>query len=191
MKTFKVAVIVGSLRKASFTRRAARMMMSLASDKLELEEIDIGQLPMYNQDLDDFGTPPDSWTEFREKIKGFDAVLFVTPEYNRSVPAVIKNAIDVGSRPYGQNVWDGKPGAVVSVSPGMIGGFAANHHLRQALVFVNVITMSQPEAYIHNAAKLFSSADKLSDPDTREFLTGFMATFADWVEKVVSAQEQK
>lgn len=184
MTTYKVAVLVGSLRKASFTRKAARLLMSLAPENLELEEVDISQLPMYNQDFDDSGTPPPAWTEFRDKIRNFDAVLFVTPEYNRSVPAVIKNAIDVGSRPYGFNVWDNKPGAVASVSPGMIGGFAANHHLRQSLVFVNVLTMTQPEAYIHSVGKLFNAEGKLSDPDTRAFLTDFMQKFADWIENI-------
>lgn len=109
---------------------------------------------------------------------------FVTPEYNRSVPAVLKNAIDIGSRPRLQNAWNGKPGAVVSVSTGMISGFGANQHLRQSLVFVNVPTMQQPEAYIGKAAAIFSPAGDLLDPGTREFLRGFMTAFAVWIEMI-------
>ena len=108
-------------------------------------------------------------------------VLFVTPEYNRSVPGVLKNAIDVGSRPYGKSAWDGKPGAVVSVSPGAIGGFGANHHLRQSLVFLNMPAMQQPEAYIGGADKLFDASGKLTNDGTREFLQKFMAAFAAWI----------
>lgn len=111
-----VAVLIGSLRRESFSRKVAKSLIALAPGSLKLEIIEIGELPMYNQDLDE--TPPIAWTAFRHRLNGFDGVLFVTPEYNRSVPAVLKNAIDVGSRPYGQSAWDGKPGAVVSVSPG-------------------------------------------------------------------------
>jgi chromate reductase len=142
----KVAVFVGSLRKGSFNRMAAKALAALAPVELQLEIVDIGQLPLYNQDYDD--APPSQWVELRGKIKAADAVLFVTPEYNRSVPGVLKNALDVGSRPYGHSAWDRKPAAVVSVSPGAIGGFGANHHLRKSLVFLNVPTMPQPEAYI-------------------------------------------
>ena len=107
-------------RRESFSRKVAKSLIALAPGSLKLEIIEIGELPMYNQDLDE--TPPIAWTAFRHRLNGFDGVLFVTPEYNRSVPAVLKNAIDVGSRPYGQSAWDGKPGAVVSVSPGPMGG---------------------------------------------------------------------
>ena len=148
-----------------------------------MEELEIGELAIYNQDLDDEGTPPVSWTAFRESLKKFDAVLFITPEYNRSVPALLKNALDVGSRPYGQNAWDGKPGAVVSVSPGGLSGFGANHHLRQSLVFLNVPVMQQPEAYIGNAATLFNDRGVLINEDTREFLQKFIDSFVVWVQK--------
>ncbi len=179
MQSKKIAVLVGSLRKESFTRKTAKALIALAPESLALEIIEIGGLPLYNQDLEE--TPPDAWTEFRERLKGFDALLFVTPEYNRSVPAVLKNAIDVGSRPYGKNIWDGKPGAVVSVSPGALGAFGANHHLRQSLVFLNVPTMAQPEAYVGGAAKLFDERENLTNDSTREFLKKFMSAFADWV----------
>jgi len=181
MQLKKIAVFVGSLRKESFSRKAAKALIALAPESLALEIIEIGELPIYNQDLEE--TPPDAWTNFRERLKGFDGLLFVTPEYNRSVPAVLKNAIDVGSRPYGKNIWDGKPGAVVSVSPGALGAFGANHHLRQSLVFLNIPTMAQPEAYIGGAAKLFDEHENLMNDSTREFLKKFMAAFAEWVAK--------
>ncbi|EGO64635.1 NADPH-dependent FMN reductase, partial [Acetonema longum] len=145
MANVKIAVIVGSLRKDSFSRKVAKALMSLAPAGLTLEEVDIGQLAMFNQDFDDEGITPAPWTTFRETMKQYTGVLFVTPEYNRSVPPVLKNALDVGSRPYGQSIWNGKPGAVVSVSPGGLSAFGANHHLRQSLVFLNVLTMQQPE----------------------------------------------
>lgn len=176
-----VAVFVGSLRKASFNRKIAHILADLAGDSLRFEIVEIGDLPLYNQDLDDEGTPPAQWTAFRDKVKAFDAVLFVTPEYNRSVPAVLKNALDVGSRPYGQSIWSGKPGAIVSVSPGAIGGFGANHHLRQSLVFLNVPTLQQPEAYVGGVASLLDDDGQLKNDNTRKFLGEFVAKFADWI----------
>ena len=175
----KIAVLVGSLRKESFTRKIAKSLIALAPDSLELEIVEIGDLPIYNQDLDE--VPPAAWTSFRERIKGFDGVLFATPEYNRSVPAALKNALDVGSRPYGHSVWNGKPGAVVSVSPGPLSAFGANHHLRQSLVYLNVPTMQQPEAYIGGAANLFDASGTLINETTRESLRKFMSAFGTWV----------
>jgi chromate reductase len=177
----KIAVIVGSLRKGSFNRKMARALISLAPDSLECELVEIRGLPLYDQDLDD--NPPPEWTEFRERIRKYDGVLFVTPEYNRSVPGALKNAIDVGSRPYGKSAWAGKPAAVVSVSPGAIGGFGANHHLRQSLVFLNMPAMPQPEAYIGRAAELFNDSGDLTSDSTREFASTFMRAFAAWVKK--------
>ncbi len=179
MKSKNIALIVGSLRKESFSRKIAKALVTLAPESLSLEILEIGELQMYNQDLEE--VPPAAWTEFRSRLKGFDGVLFVTPEYNRSVPALMKNAIDIGSRPYGKNSWDGKPGGIVSVSPGALSGFGANHHLRQSLVFVNVPAMQQPEAYIGNAAKLFDNNGKLTDESTREHLRKFIDAFAKWV----------
>ena len=179
----KIAVFVGSLRKGSFSRKMAKALIKVSPDSLKLEIIEIGGLPIYNQDFDD--KPPVTYTQFREYLKKFDGVLFVTPEYNRSVPAVLKNAIDVGSRPYGQSVWDGKPGAVMSVSPGVIGGFGANHHLRQSLVFLNVPIMAQPEAYIGNSANLFDEKGNLINDSTKEFVTKFMQAFAAWVARKI------
>ncbi len=181
MQSKKIAVLVGSLRKESFSRKTAKALIALAPESLALEILEIGRLPMYNQDLEE--TPPGAWTDFRERLKGFDGLLFITPEYNRSVPAVLKNAIDIGSRPYGKNIWDGKPGAVVSVSPGALGAFGANHHLRQSLVFLNIPTMAQPEAYVGGAAKLFDERENLTNESTRDFLKKFMSAFAEWVAK--------
>jgi chromate reductase, NAD(P)H dehydrogenase (quinone) len=177
----QAAIIVGSLRKESFNRMVAKALIAVAPKSVILEILEIGQLPMYNQDLDE--SPPKEWTEFRQHLKKYDAVIFITPEYNRSVPGVLKNAIDVGSRPYGQNAFDGKPGAVISVSVGALGGFGANHHLRQSLVFLNVPTMPQPEAYIGEAAKLFETNGTLNNDSSREFLKKFMTTFVLWVEE--------
>jgi chromate reductase, NAD(P)H dehydrogenase (quinone) len=174
----RIAMIVGSLRKESFNRKMAMNFAGLAPQSLKLELVEIGQLPMYNQDLDE--NPPNEWVAFREKLKAYDGVIFFTPEYNRSVPGVLKNAIDVGSRPYGKNVWDKKPAAVISVSPGAAGAFGANHHLRQSLVSLNMPTMQQPEAYIGGAAKIFDESGKLND-STREFAAKIVNAFAGWM----------
>jgi chromate reductase len=163
----------------------AYALIWLAPSSLKLDIVEIGQFPFCNEDLET-AAPPAPWTAFRQRVKAVDAVLFVTPEYNRSVPAVLKNALDVGSRPYGSSVWDRKPGAVVSGSPGAIGAFGANHHLRQSLVFLNVPTMQQPEAYVGRADKLFDEHGKLLGNGTRKFLRGFMQAFANWVETIRS-----
>lgn len=180
MTKFKIAVLVGSLRRESWNRKMANALIKSASDSLSLEIINIGQLPFYNEDLED--TPPIEWIDFRKQLASFDGVLFVTPEYNRSVPAVLKNAIDVGSRPYGKSCWNGKPGAIISVSPGNIGAFGANHHLRQSLVFLNVPAMAQPEAYISAAAKLFDANGALINESTQEFLNNFLKAFTHWMD---------
>lgn len=178
--TRKVAVIVGSLRKESFTRKVANALASLAPQALKLEIVEIGGLPLYNQDDD--ASPPKASADFKQSIRASDAVLFATPEYNRSVPGVLKNAIDIASRPYGDSAWSGKPGAVISVSPGAIAGFGANHHLRQAMVFLNVPMLQQPEAYLGGADKLFDAEGKLINDSTREFLRKFVEEFARWIE---------
>jgi len=178
----KIAVLVGSLRKGSYSRMAARALSEAAPKSLAFEFVEIGDLPFYNEDLET-ESPPAAWTAFRDRIRGFDGVLFVTPEYNRSVPAVLKNAIDVGSRPYGKSVWSGKPAGVVGVSPGAIGGFGANHHLRQSLVFLDMPTMQQPEAYIGGAAGLFDKSGGVIKEETAKFLKTIGEKFAAWVEK--------
>ena len=175
----KVGIVVGSLRKASLNRKLALALIAMAPPALALKIVEIGALPLYNQDED--AQMPAPWAEFREQIAACDAVLFVTPEYNRSVPGALKNAIDVGSRPYGKSAWAGKPAAIVSVSPGAAGAFGANHHLRQSLVFLNMPAMQQPEAYIGGADKLFAEDGSISNPSTHEFLTKYLAAFEQWI----------
>jgi chromate reductase len=171
-----IAVIAGSLRRESFNRKTAHALAELAPEALKLELVEIGGLPLYNQDLEE--SLPPQWASFRERIRRADGVLFVTPEYNRSIPGVLKNAIDVASRPYGKAAWQKKPGAVVSVTPGALGAFGANHHLRQSCVFLDVPMMQQPEAYVAHAGDLFDEAGRLTNESTRKFL-------ADWVEKIL------
>jgi chromate reductase len=181
----KVAVVVGSLRKGSFNRKMALALERLAPAGLKLDIIEIRDLALYDEDLEKEG-PPQPWLDFRQAIRERDAVIFVTPEYNRSVPGGLKNAIDVGSRPYGQSVWSRKPCAVVSVSPGAIGGFGANHHLRQSLVFLDMPVLQQPEAYIGGAARLFADDGSIADEKTRDFMKGLLAAFAAMIERVLA-----
>jgi chromate reductase len=181
----KVAVLVGSLRRESFNRKMAHVLAALAPESLKLEIVEIGGLALYNEDAE--ADPPPSWRAFRDEVGAAEALLFITPEYNRSVPGVLKNAVDVGSRPYGHSVWNAKPGAVVSVSPGAVGGFGANHHLRQSMVFLNVPVMQMPEAYIGGAASLFDADGQLQKDDVREYLSKFMTSFAAWIEKMLAA----
>ena len=181
--TRNVAVLVGSLRKESFSRKTARALMSLAPASLKLEIVEIGELPHYNEDVENATPKPAAWVTFRDRVRPADAVLFVTPEYNRSVPGLLKNAIDVGSRPYGQSVWSGKPCGVVSVSPGAIGAFGANHHIRQSFVFLDMPAMQQPETYIGQAATLFDDQGALTNDKTRELLQKFIASFEQWVNR--------
>lgn len=181
-ETHNVATLVGSLRQGSLNRMAARAIASLSPPGLDFGEVEIGDLPLYNEDLEQ--DPPAQWVRFRARMDAADAVLFVTPEYNRSVPGLLKNAIDVGSRPYGKSVWSGKPAAVVSVSPGGIGGFGANHHLRQSLVFLDMPVLQQPEAYVGNAANLFDENGGVKNEGTETFLRNFAQAFAAWVERI-------
>jgi chromate reductase len=176
---YDVAVFVGSLRRDSFSRKVALALADLAPDALKLRLVEIGHLPFYNPD--DEGLP--AWTAFREQVRAADAFLFVTPEYNRGLPAVLKNAIDVGSRPYGANAWAGRPGGVVSVTPGHLGAFGANHHLRQSLVCLDVAAMPAPEAYLSGAGGYFDTEGRLVKEDTRAFLVKFITSFEAWVAK--------
>ncbi len=180
----KVAVIVGSLRRESFSRKVALNLIDLAPDHIVAEIVEIRDLPFYNEDLDT-ADPPAPWRAFRGSVTAADAVLFVTPEYNRSVPGALKNAIDVGSRPYGKAAWSKKPGAVVSVTPGALGAFGANHHLRQSCVFLDIPMMPQPEAYLAGVGKWFDDQGRIASEDTRKFLAAFMSAYADWIEKIL------
>ena len=170
----KIAVVVGSLRKGSFSKQIARNLMKLFPSDYEPEFVEIGKLPLYNEDIDTPETVPAEYTEFRDQLKAADGVLFVTPEYNRSIPGGLKNAIDVGSRPYGQNAWNEKPAAIVSVSPGAISGFGANHALRQSLVFLNMPVLQQPEAYIGNVTNILDE-----DGNVAEGTVGFLQSIVD------------
>jgi chromate reductase len=177
--TYKIGIIVGSLRKESWNRKIAQVLISLAPKSLTMNFIEIASLPLYNEDNDI--NPSIACIDFKAQIKACDGLLFLTPEYNRSIPGVLKNAMDIASRPYGQSAWDGKPGAVISVSLSNMGGFGANHQLRQTFVCLNILCMQQPEAYIGNVANLFDSNNNLINDSTHQFLQKFMTSFAVWV----------
>ena len=184
MATYRIAMIVGSLRKGSINRKIARSICAIRGDNLECSIIDIGGLPLYNQDYD--ANSPVEYVTFRDQIRACDGVLFCTPEYNRGVPGVLKNAIDVGSRPYGESVWHKKPAAIISASPGMIGGFGANHQLRQACVFLDMPVMQQPEAYLGGAGGFFDEAGEVKVEGTRKFLETIIDSFARWVDRILA-----
>ena len=179
----KIGILLGSLRKDSFSKKIAANVATLFPEGYKAEIIEIGNLPLYNQDYDDENNVPEAYTTFRNTVKEMDAILFVTPEYNRSVPAVIKNSLDVGSRPYGASVWNGKPAAIISQSPGNLSGFGANHHLRQSLVFLNMPIVQQPEAYIGNVSALFDENGKIKDDGTVQFFQSFVNAFVDLIKK--------
>lgn len=181
MKKNKIAIVVGSLRKDSFNRKVANELIRLQPASLDMEIVEIGEVQLYNEDLDN-GNPPAAWQTFREQIKAADGVLFLTPEYNRSISGVLKNAIDVGSRPYGQNAWEGKPAAVISTTPGPFGAYAANHAVRQAMVILNTPMMQQPEAYLASIHESFGAEGRLTER-TASFLQNFLDAYAQWVEK--------
>lgn len=177
-----IGVLVGSARCESFNKKIADVACELMPEEFTVKTIEISKLPLFNQDYDEDGMTPAEWVTFRAAVETLDGFLFVTPEYNRSVPALLKNALDIASRPYGQNRWNAKPGAVISVSTGAMGGFGSNHHLRQTLSFLNVYTMGQPEAYISNAAALFDANGALAE-NTRNFLQSYVNAFAAWVNR--------
>lgn len=177
-----VSLVVGSLRKESFSRKVAQALMAQAPASLECRIVEIADLPMYNEDLD--ANPPEQWTRFRDAIRESRALLFVTPEYNRSIPGCLKNAVDVASRPSGKSVLDGRPAGVVSVTPYKLGAFGANHAIRQTFVFLNMPVMQQPEAYVSNAGELFDEKGALKSEETRKFLSQFMAAFEQWIGRI-------
>jgi chromate reductase len=176
-----IAVLNGSLRRASIGARLATAIAGLAPESLAFSSVPIGEMPLYNQDLEE-DVPP-AWRAFRERIAACDGILFVTSESNRSIPSPLKNAIDVGSRPFGKSVWNGKPALVVSHSQGLLGGFGANHHLRQALMCLNVAAMPGPEIYLSHSAKLLDDAGAFAAADTRDFLAGAVGAFDRWLER--------
>jgi chromate reductase len=176
----KIAVIVGSTRRESINRKLAQALSKLASPDLQFTWPRIDVLPLYNQDLE--AEFPAEVTRFKAEIEAADAVLFVTPEYNRSVPAPLKNAIDWASRPYGKNSWSGKPGAIIGTTPGSIGTAAAQQHLRSILGILDVRLMGQPEGYIVFKPGMIDDEGTITDEGVRKFLQGYMDRFAGWVE---------
>ena len=187
MTRHRIAIIVGSLREGSLNRKVARSICAFAADRLDCGIVEIGDLPLYSQDYD--ADPPAPYRAFRARIAAADGILFCTPEYNRGVPGVLKNAIDVGSRPYGQSVWDKKPAAIVSASPGGIGGFGANHQLRQACVFLNMPVMQQPEAYLGRVTdESFDPDGCLREGPLKDLVLNLATAFADWVDLIVRAR---
>ncbi len=187
---YKIAILVGSLRKDSINRKVARSICALQDDDLDCSMIEIGDLPLYNQEYDDPANTPEQYTRFRDQVREADGVLFVTPEYNRSVPGVLKNAIDIGSRPYGQSVFDKKPAAIITASPGAIGGFGANHHLRQSCVFLNMPMMLQPEAYLGGVSEdSFDSDGCLKDGGLKDVVTKVAHAFSDWIDMIQRSRQ--
>lgn len=181
-----IGIFVGSLRRNSFSKSVAEFVVSKSNSEIKFEIIDISKLDIYNQDFDDDNNAPESYTVFRDKVKELSGFLFITPEHNRTIPAVLKNALDVGSRPYGKNVWDAKPGGIVSVSPGQIGAFGANQHLRQPMVFLNVLMMQQPEAYLGDIASALDESGKLVAERTVKFVDNYIVSFTKWVNLITS-----
>ena len=177
----KIGVVVGSLRKESYSRKIANNVVKLFPEGYETEFIEIGNLPLYNEEYD--GNSPEEYVSFRETVSGVDAVLFVTPEYNRSVPGVLKNALDVGSRPYGESVWNAKPAAIISQSISNLSGFGANHHLRQSLTFLNMPVVQQPEVYLANSQDLVDDSGNINNEQTVQFLQSFVDAFVDLINK--------
>lgn len=179
MKKKKIAVLVGSLRKGAYSKSVANCLISLAPSSFDMNIIEIGNLPIYNQDYDE--ETIEAYTKFREAVKESDAVLIVTAEHNRSIPAVLKNALDVGSRPFGKSVWGGKPGAIASQSYGAIGGFGANHHLRQVSSFLDIRMMNQPECYLGEVQNSMDQNGVITSERTIRFLQKFMNSYEEWV----------
>ena len=188
MTRHKIAIIVGSLRKDSMNRKVGRSICAFSSDMLDCDFVEIRNLPLYDQDSD--ANPPEEYVRFRQEIAAADGILFCTPEYNRGVPGVLKNAIDVGSRPYGQSVWDKKPAAIISASPGGVGGFGANHQLRQACVYLNMPVMQQPEAYLGNVTDdSFDGDGRLKEGPLKQLVQNLSAAFANWVDIIVRSRK--
>jgi chromate reductase len=180
MSQYKIAVVVGSLRHDSFNRKLANAIVKLAPPEFSFKQLAIGDLPLYNQDND--ASPADSVKRLKAEITASQGLLFVTPEYNRSVPGVLKNAIDHASRPYGQSAWKGKPAGVLGASGGAIGTALAQQHLRNILAYLDVPTLGQPEAFIQVKDGLFDEAGNIG-ADSKPFLQNWMDRYVDWVKK--------
>lgn len=180
MGQYQIAVIVGSLRKESINHKLATAIMKLAPTTFAFNFLSIGDLPLYNQDLD--GAQPESVQRLKSEIKQAQGLIFVTPEYNRSIPGVLKNALDHGSRPYGQNAWAGKPTGVIGASIGSIGSALAQQHLRNVLAYLDAPTMGQPEAFIHVKDGFFDDSGNISAA-SKEFVQKWVDSYVAWVTK--------
>ena len=178
MSQYKVGLIAGSLRNGSYNVRLARAIATMLPEGFDARFIEIGDLPLYNQDED--YTPTEAVTRLREEIRGVDAVVFVTPEYNRSIPGVLKNALDHASRPWGESVWQGKPAGVIGVAAGAIGTAMAQQHLRNVLAALNMPTMAQPEAFLQYRDEMFDDQGAIG-VKSRDFVQGWVDSFANWV----------
>jgi chromate reductase len=187
MANYKIGIIVGSLRKDSINRKIARSMCAIRDDDLDCSMIEIGDLPLFNQDIE--MTPPEQWVRFKEQVAAADGILFCSPEYNRGMPGVLKNAIDVGSRPYGKSVWDRKPAAIITASTGAIGGALANHQIRQSCVFLGMPVMQQPEAYLSKVSDdSFGEDGLLLDGPLKDIVGTLAHAFAEWVKMILEAR---
>ncbi len=182
MTQYKIAVVVGSLRKDSMNRKLATGLAKLAPADFVFEQLRIDDLPLYNQDDD--GAPADAVKRLKNEIAAAQGLLFVTPEYNRSMPGVLKNALDHASRPYGQNAWAGKPAGVIGASIGAQGTACAQQHLRNVLAYLDVPTLGQPEAYVHVKEGYFTSEGGIADDRNRKFLQGWVDAYVAWVRKL-------
>ncbi len=187
MANHKIGIIVGSLREGSINRKIARSMCAIRDDDLDCSMIEIGDLALFNQDLE--MTPPEQWVRFKDQVVAVDGILFCSPEYNRGMPGVLKNAIDVGSRPYGKSVWDRKPAAIITASTGAIGGALANHQIRQSCVFLNMPVMQQPEAYLGKISDdSFGEDGLLVDGPLKKIVEKLAHAFAEWVKMILEAR---
>jgi chromate reductase len=180
MSQYQIAVVVGSLRQDSLNRKLANAIVRLAPSEFSFQQLTIGDLPLYNQDDD--ANPAESVKRLKGEISAADGVLFITPEYNRSLPGVLKNALDHASRPYGQSAWAGKPAGVLGVSVGATGTGLAQQHLRNVLAYLDMPTLGQPEAFIQAKEGLFDESGNIG-PDSKKFLQGWMDRYVDWVKK--------
>ena len=184
MSQIKVAVIVGSLRKESINKKLALAVSGMFADRFELRRVEIADLPLYNQDFDaDF---PASGVRFKQQVEAADALLFVTPEYNRSIPGVLKNAIDLGSRPSGSNSFAGKPAAIIGTSPGARGSALAQQHLRNVLVGLDVLAMAQPEVTVQFQEGLIDAEGHIDNERTQKFLQRFVDAYSTWLIKTLA-----
>jgi len=180
MSQYQIAVVVGSLRRESLNRQLANAVAKLAPPEFSFKQLRIDDLPLYNQDDD--ANPADAVKRLKSEIAAADGLLFVTPEYNRSMPGVLKNALDHASRPYGQNAWAGKPGGVLGASIGSIGTAVAQQHLRTTLAYLDVPTLGQPEAFIHVKEGFFDASGQIASPGSKKFLEGWMQKYVAWVQ---------